>query len=95
MKSPRKVPRPTLGPLRPDVFTSVHTFGDDLIFHPHLHVLAADGLWFTNSPDKQEARSPKNRRQKKSWQSRPESYARTDYNSPPRNLLISRNPGLW
>jgi len=24
---------------------AVHTFGDYLVFHPHLHVFAADGLW--------------------------------------------------
>jgi hypothetical protein len=26
---------------------AVHTFGDYLFFHPHLHVLAADGLEYT------------------------------------------------
>ena len=31
--------------------------------------------WFSNTPDKQAARLPKNRRQKKSWQSGLESYA--------------------
>ena len=27
------------------IATAVHTFGDYLVFHPHLHVLAADGLF--------------------------------------------------
>jgi hypothetical protein len=32
--------------------------------------------WFSNTPDKQEAHPPQSRRQKESWQSGPESYAR-------------------
>ena len=31
--------------------------------------------WFSNTPDKQEAQPPKNRRQKNSWQSGPQGYA--------------------
>lgn len=29
---------------------AVHTFGDYLVFHPHLHVLVADGLYAPDGP---------------------------------------------
>ena len=41
----------------PGIILTLHTFGEYLDFHPHVHALVADGLFVTpadNSPDRQQ-----------------------------------------
>ena len=64
---------------------AVHTFGDYLIFHPHLHVLAANGLFTPDghlhcmlAEDLDPGIELFRRRQKNYWQSGLESYVRVE-----------------
>jgi hypothetical protein len=46
--------------------------------NPRKSIWKTAASWFSNPPDKHEARLPKNRRQKNYWQSGMESYARAE-----------------